>query len=62
MLLAVALAAALWHARRLPPLQAADLLALVYAGIVVLYALIPQGWLGGEATSSRRSCSRCATT
>jgi hypothetical protein len=50
-LLAVALGAALWHARRLPPLRAADLLAAVYAGLVVLYALIPQGWLDGEATT-----------
>ena len=50
-LLAVGLATAIWHARRLPPLQAADLLAAVYAGIVVLYALIPQGWLDGAATS-----------
>ena len=50
-LLAVALGAALWHARRLPPLRAADLLAAVYAGVVVLYGLIPQGWLDGEATT-----------
>lgn len=50
-LLAVALGAALWHARRLPPLRAADVLAAVYAGIVVLYALIPQGWLDGAATT-----------
>jgi hypothetical protein len=50
-LLAVALGAALWEARRLPPLQAADLLAAVYAAVVLLYALIPQGWLDGEATT-----------
>jgi hypothetical protein len=50
-LLALALAAALWHARRLPPLRAADFLAAVYAGIVVLYALIPQTWLDGAATT-----------
>jgi O-antigen ligase/polysaccharide polymerase Wzy-like membrane protein len=50
-LLGLGLAAAIWHARRLPPLQAADLLAAVCAGIVVLYALIPQGWLDGAATS-----------
>ena len=30
---------------------AADLLAAVYAGIVLLYALIPQSWLDGEATT-----------
>jgi hypothetical protein len=50
-LLAVGLGAAIWHARRLPPLRAADLLAAVYAAIVVLYALIPQGWLDGAATT-----------
>jgi len=50
-LLAVALVAALWHARRLPPLRAADYLAAVYAGVVLIYALIPQGWLDGAATT-----------
>jgi hypothetical protein len=50
-LLALALGVAVWRARRLPPLQAADLLAAVYAGIVVVYALIPQGWLDGAATT-----------
>jgi O-Antigen ligase len=50
-LLAVALAAAVWHARRLPPLRAADFLAAAYAGIVLLYAVIPQGWLDGAATT-----------
>jgi hypothetical protein len=55
-LLAVGLVAAIWHARRLPPLRAADLLAAVYAAIVLLYALIPQGWLDGAA-----SCWPCAT-
>jgi hypothetical protein len=50
-LLAVGLGAAIWHARRLPPLRAADFLAAVYAAIVVLYALIPQGWLEGAATT-----------
>jgi O-Antigen ligase len=50
-LLAVGLGAAIWHARRLPALRAADLLAAVYAAIVVLYALIPQGSLEGAATT-----------
>jgi hypothetical protein len=50
-LLAVALATALWQARRLPPLQAADVLALVYTGIVLLYAVLPQDWLDGEANA-----------
>jgi len=40
------------RARRLPfrP-QLVDWLALAFAGIVVLYALIPQDWLGGAATT-----------
>jgi hypothetical protein len=50
-LLLAALALALWRVRRLPVVQAADLLALVYAALVVLYALLPQDWLGGEATA-----------
>jgi O-antigen ligase/polysaccharide polymerase Wzy-like membrane protein len=49
-LLAVALAAALWQARRIP-LATADALAFVYAGIVVVYAVVPQHWLGGAATT-----------
>jgi hypothetical protein len=39
-----------WKVRRLPTLAAADVLALTYAAIVVLYALLPQGWLDGGAT------------
>jgi hypothetical protein len=50
-LLAVAVGAAAWHARRLPLATAADRLALLYAALVVLYAILPQGWLGGEATT-----------
>jgi hypothetical protein len=50
-LLLAALAAAAWSARRLPPLVAADVLSLVYAGLVVLYALLPQHWLDGGATA-----------
>jgi hypothetical protein len=54
-LLAVALArvaADALRARRLPfrP-QLADALALAFAAIVVLYAVIPQEWLGGHATA-----------
>jgi O-Antigen ligase len=49
-LLLVALAAAAWCVRRLPAVTAADVLALVYAGIVVLYWLLPQDWLDGNAT------------
>jgi hypothetical protein len=47
--LAVALVAVLLRARRLPLDLAADRLALAYGLVVVLYAVIPQGWLGGEA-------------
>ena len=49
-LLAAALAAIVWRRRGLPfKATAADWLALAYAAFVVLYALIPQDWLGGEA-------------
>jgi hypothetical protein len=50
-LLLVALAAVLWHSRRLPLAAVADRLALAYAAAVVLYALVPQEWLGGEAST-----------
>jgi hypothetical protein len=50
-LLAVALVAVLWRSRRIPLARVADRLALAYATIVVLYAVLPQDWLGGEATS-----------
>jgi O-Antigen ligase len=54
-LLAVAIARVVTdavRARRLPfrP-QLADGLALAFAAIVVLYAVIPQAWLGGDATA-----------
>jgi O-antigen ligase/polysaccharide polymerase Wzy-like membrane protein len=47
--LAAALAAVLWRTRALPLATAADRLALAYGAVVVLYALIPQDWLGGDA-------------
>ena len=50
-LLAVALGLALWQARRIPVETAADALALGYAAIVVAYAVLPQHWLGGAATT-----------
>lgn len=50
-LLAAALATALVGARRLPRGHWADRLALVYGGFVILYWLLPQSWLGGEATA-----------
>jgi hypothetical protein len=37
--------------RRLPGVTVVDALALAYAVIVVLYWLIPQDWLGGQATA-----------
>ena len=50
-LLALAVGAAAWQARRLPLATAADRLALLYAAFVVVYAVLPQGWLGGHATA-----------
>jgi hypothetical protein len=52
-LLLAALLFVAWHvhARRLPAVKAADVLALSYAAVIVVYWLIPQDTLGGEATS-----------
>jgi hypothetical protein len=50
-LLLAALAAALWGARRVPNVTLVDVLAACYAGIVLVYALIPHGVLDGEATA-----------
>lgn len=50
-LLLVALAAALAAAGSLPSLVVADRLALAYGAAVVVYWLVPQGWLDGEATA-----------
>ena len=51
-LLAVALGLVVWRQRGLPfKATATDWLALAYAGFVVLYALIPQSWLGGDASA-----------
>jgi hypothetical protein len=50
-LLAVALVVALWTTRRVPLGTWPDRLALAYALAIVLYALVPQDWLGGEATT-----------
>jgi hypothetical protein len=50
-LLLVALVAVAWHVRRWPAVRAADALALAYAIVIVAYWLLPQDWLGGEATS-----------
>ena len=43
-------------------LRKVDVLAAVYAIVIVVYAVIPQDSLGGEATPREASCSRCATT
>jgi hypothetical protein len=50
-LLAAALGAALWRTRRLPLGTWPDRLALAYALVILLYALIPQDWLGGDASA-----------
>jgi hypothetical protein len=51
-LLAAALGLVVWRQRGLPfKATATDWLALAYAGFVVLYALIPQSWLGGDASA-----------
>jgi hypothetical protein len=49
--LAVALAIVAWNHRgqRLRP-NTCDRLALAFGALVVLYAILPQGWLGGGAT------------
>jgi hypothetical protein len=50
-LLLLALGAVAWHVRRLPAVRAADVLAASYAIVIVVYWLLPQSWLEGEATS-----------
>ena len=50
-LLLVALVAALAAAGTLPRLYWVDRLALAYGVIVVVYWLLPQSWLGGDATA-----------
>ena len=40
-----------WKVRELPAVSAADVLALGYAAVVVVYAILPQAWLDGEATT-----------
>ena len=50
-LLLVALLVVGWRVRRRPAVQAADVLALAYTAIVLVYWLIPQDVLGGEATT-----------
>ena len=51
-LLAVALGVVVWRQRGIPfKATPTDYLALLYAAFVLLYALIPQDWLGGEASA-----------
>jgi hypothetical protein len=50
-LLLVALVVALVGVGSLPGLLWADRLALAYGAVVVVYWLLPQSWLGGEATA-----------
>lgn len=50
-LLLVALLVVGWHMRRWPAVRAADLLAAVYAIVIVAYWVLPQSWLEGEATT-----------
>ena len=51
-LLAIALGVIVWRRRGLPfKSTSTDWLALAYGAFVVLYALIPQDWLGGDASA-----------
>ncbi len=50
-LLLVALIVVAWHARHFPAVKAADVLAMTYAAVIVVYWAIPQDVLGGEATA-----------
>ncbi len=47
----MALVVLAWHVRRLPAVNAADVLALAYAIVIALYFVVPQDALGGEATT-----------
>jgi len=50
-LLLLALLSVAWSARRLPRLALIDVLAASYAVVIVVYALVPQSMLDGEATT-----------
>ena len=50
-LLLLALIVVAWHVRHFPALMAADVLAAVYAIVIVVYFAIPQDVLGGAATT-----------
>ena len=52
LLLALALGAIVWSRRGIPfKAITTDWLALVYTAFVLLYALVPQDWLGGDASA-----------
>lgn len=50
-LLLVALLTVAWHVRHFPAVKVADVLAVSYAAVIVVYWAIPQDVLGGEATA-----------
>ncbi len=51
-LLAIALAAVVWSRRGIPfKATSTDWLAFAYTAFVLVYALIPQEWLGGDASA-----------
>jgi uncharacterized RDD family membrane protein YckC len=50
-LLLVALLVVAWHVRHFPAVKAADVFAVAYAIVIVVYFAIPQDVLGGEATT-----------
>jgi hypothetical protein len=49
-LLLVALIVVAWHVRQFPPVKAADVLAVAYSVVILVYWAIPQDVLDGEAT------------
>jgi hypothetical protein len=49
-LLLVALVVVAWNVRTMPSVRAADVLALAYAAVILVYAFLPDGWLDGETT------------
>lgn len=51
LLLLVALVVVAWNVRRVPAVTAVDVLAASYAVVIVVYALLPQDWLDGNATA-----------
>jgi len=50
-LLLAALAVVAWNVRSRPVVTAADVLAVAYAVVIVVYALLPRDWLEGDATT-----------